>query len=92
MWMKCPASCQPATVSTAPGYGSEPRIWGSECVSRTAGVELLGLEAVDLPHHLLLVGDRDAEAALRDLLEQVPVVVEGGVDVDGDAHRGGWVR
>ena len=41
---------------------------------------------------LLRVGDLDAETALRDLLQQVPVVVEGGVDVDGDAHRRGWVR
>ena len=56
------------------------------------GVQLLGLEAVDLPHDLVGVGDRDAETALRDLLQLVPVVVEGRVDVDGDAHRRGWVR
>ena len=33
-----------------------------------------------------VVGDRDAEAAVGDLLELVPVVVQRGVDVDGDAH------
>ena len=51
--------------------------------------ELLGLEPVDLPHDLVGVGDRDAEAAVGDLLQLVPVVVEGRVDVDGDAHLDG---
>ena len=55
------------------------------------GRELLGLEPVDVPHHLVLVGDRDAEAAVGDLLELVPVVVQRGVDVDGDAHHAGEV-
>ena len=85
--MKCPASCQRADRldRARVGLGGEDLRLGVRLAD--GGVELLGLEPVDLPHDLLRVGDRDAEAALRDLLEQVPVVVQGGVDVDGDAHR-----
>ena len=41
--MKWPASCQARTVSTAPGYGSEARICGSEWVSFTAAESCSGL-------------------------------------------------
>ena len=85
--MKWPASCQAADRldGARVGLGAEDLRLGVGLLD--GGRELLGLEAVDLPHDLLRVGDRDAEAALGDLLEQVPVVVQGRVDVDGDAHR-----
>ena len=90
--MKCPASCQARTVSTAPGYG----LGGEDLLVAVGlgdrGADLLGLEQLDLPHRLLGVGQRDAEAALRDGLELVPVVVQRRVDVDGDAHGSQRVR
>jgi hypothetical protein len=51
-----------------------------------AAAELLGLQAGDPPVELLLVGQLDAEAALGGVREDVPVVMQGGIDVDGDAH------
>ncbi len=84
--MKCPASCQRADRLDGAriGLGGEDLRLGVGLPHR--GGELLGLEAVDLPYDLLRVRDRHAEAALGHLLEQVPVVVQGRVDVDRDAH------
>ena len=53
-----------------------------------ADLQLLGLQAGDAPVELLLVGQLDAEAPLGGVGEDVPVVVQRGVDVDGDAHGG----
>src|SRR4051812_3566117 len=53
-----------------------------------ADLELMGLQARDPPVELLLVGQLDAEAPPGRLGQAVPVVVEGRVDVDGDAHAG----
>jgi hypothetical protein len=50
------------------------------------GPDLLRPQRVDLPDGLALVGQVDAEALLGHGREGVPVVVQGGVDVDGDAH------
>src|SRR3954466_6927546 len=46
---------------------------------------LFGQTAAD-PRELLLVGQFDAEAALGRGGDQRPVVVQGRIDVDGDAH------
>ena len=59
MWMKWPASCQAADgLDRARDRARSRGSAGSEWVSLTAARELLGLEAVDLPHDLLRVGDR----------------------------------
>ena len=51
--------------------------------------QLIVLELRDAPQTLLVVGQLHPEAAARDLIEQVPVVVERGVDVECDPrHRG----
>jgi hypothetical protein len=52
-----------------------------------AGLDLLGPEAADGPGDLLVVRKVDAEPALGGGGELVPVVVQGGVDVDGDFHE-----
>jgi hypothetical protein len=49
-----------------------------------ADVDLLGAQGADAPADLLLVREVDAEAPLGGGGELVPVVVERGVDVDGD--------
>ena len=46
--------------------------------------QLVLLEPGYPPLALLVVGKRNAEAGLGDLVEQVPVVMERGVDVEGD--------
>jgi hypothetical protein len=56
------------------------------------GADLLGFEQADLPRGLFGVGQRDAEAALRDGVQLVSVVVKRRVDVDGDAHGSQRVR
>ena len=53
------------------------------------GAQLLVAQAADLPGVLLVVGQVDAEAALGGFGQLVPVVVQRGVDVDGDAHAAG---
>src|SRR5437868_6883861 len=51
--------------------------------------QLIVLELRDAPQTLLVVGQLHPEAAARDLIEQGPVVVERGVDVECDPrHRG----
>jgi hypothetical protein len=47
--------------------------------------ELLVLEGRDAPGLLIGVWKLHAEAVPGDPVEQVPVVVERGIDVDGDA-------
>src|SRR6476660_4641114 len=48
--------------------------------------QLLVAQAADLPGVLVVIGQLDAEAALGRVGQLVPVVVQRGVDVDGDAH------
>jgi hypothetical protein len=50
-----------------------------------ARLDLLGPQPLD-PPQLVAVGQLDAEAPLGGDGELVPVVVQRGVDVDGDAH------
>ena len=59
-----------------------------------AEVQLVGPQARDAPVQLLLLGQVDAEAAQCGGRQPVPVVVQRGVDVDGDAHarRAGRLR
>ena len=81
------AGLVPARIaSTAPGYGSAASTLASRWVSATQTLELLGPQPRDPPRELLVVGQVDAEAALGDRGELVPVVVQRGVDVDRDAH------
>jgi hypothetical protein len=49
-----------------------------------ADVDLLGPQPRDRPGDLLVVGQVDAEPLLGNGGELVPVVVQRGVDVDGD--------
>src|SRR3954452_6012493 len=49
-------------------------------------LQLLGTELVDLPDALLLVGEVDAEPPPGRLGEVAPVVMQRGVDVEGDPH------
>jgi len=51
-----------------------------------AHAQLLFAETAAGPRDLLLVGQLDAEAALGRGREQRPVMVQGRIDVDGDAH------
>ena len=48
----------------------------------------VALEHRDAPVALVLVRQVDAVAVLDDPLEQIPVVVEGGVDVERDPGHG----
>ena len=48
----------------------------------------VALEHGDAPVALILVGQVDAVALVRDSLEQVPVVVQGRVDVQRDLRHG----
>jgi hypothetical protein len=50
--------------------------------------ELIAIERGDAPVALLGVGKLHSEALLGDAIEQVPVVVERRIDVDGDARHG----
>src|SRR5436309_2481031 len=50
-----------------------------------AGDQLVAFEERDAPVGLVLVGKLDAETLLRDVVDQVPVVVQGGVDVQRDS-------
>jgi hypothetical protein len=50
--------------------------------------DLIPLEDRDAPVALLLVGQVDAEALERHPLEQVPVGMDGGVDVQCDLRHG----
>ena len=51
-----------------------------------AEVQLVVAQARDAPVQLLLVGQVDAEAAQGGGRQPIPVVMQRGVDVDGDAH------
>ena len=90
MWMKWPCSCQAWIVSTAPGYGSAASTCSGAVGLVDAGLQLLGLRAASIAHvYWRVVGQVDAEAALGDLGQLVPVGVQRRVDVDREAH-GRW--
>src|SRR6185437_396446 len=66
---------------------------GLRCEDRLIAVALLDTQGElvvsqprDAPGELLLVGQLDAKAPAGDLREHVPVVMQRGVDVNGDAH------
>ena len=50
--------------------------------AQRGGHQLLVLELRDAPHPLLVVRELDPVAPARDLVEEVPVVMQRGVDVE----------
>ncbi len=85
-WMKWPASCQSAhDLDCARVRRRAEHVHGGVALGRQRG-DLLGAEPVDVVGDLVLVGERHAEPLARELGEDLPVVVERRVDVDGDAH------
>ena len=89
MWMKWPCSCQRWIVSTAPGYGSAARTCSARWVSSTQAWSCSGSSRSIAHVNWRVVGQVDAEAALGDLGELVPVGMQRRVDVDREAH-GRW--
>ena len=69
------------------GYGRPARIAARSGSRRCTSRSCSSAQPRDPPGELLLVGQLDAEASLAGVREDVPVVVEGRVDVDRDAHR-----
>ena len=63
-------------------------MFSSEWVSSTQSISCSRSSVGDAPVALLLVRQRDAVALERDPLEQVPVVVQGRVDVQRDPGHG----
>jgi lincosamide nucleotidyltransferase A/C/D/E len=66
------------------GAGAGDRLIGMRVLD--AHAQLLLAQTAAGPRELLLVGQLDAESALGRGSEQRPVIVEGRIDVDSDAH------
>ena len=86
MWMKWPAAVPGADRLDGPGVRLGGEDAGLAVGLGDADVDLLGPQPRDGPGELGVVRQVDAEAALGDRRELVPVVVERGVDVDRDAQ------